>query len=98
MAITTLSRWKGSREDIMRISGKMKPIIERLGAEYMRVGIFYSGTFAGQWVVAIRYKDWASFGKVMDATASDKDYQSTYAEALEVGELLGRSIIVGVLE
>ncbi len=29
MSITVLSRWKGSREDILRISGKMKPIAER---------------------------------------------------------------------
>ncbi len=98
MAITALSRWKGSREDIMRIAGKMKPIIERLGAEYMRVGFAYSGPFTGQWIVAIRYADWTSFGKTQEAAASDDEYKATYAEAEKVGELLSRSIIVGVLE
>ncbi len=98
MALTVLSRWKGSREDIMRVAGKMKPIIERLGAEYMRVGLAYSGPFTGQWVVAMRYSDWTTYGKAQDAAASDDDFQATYAEALKVGEIQGRSIIVSVLD
>ena len=98
MAITALSRWKGSREDIMRIAGKIKPIIEGHGAEYMRVGMIYSGAHAGQWAVAIRYADWTSFGKAQEAASSDDEYLATYAEAVKVGELMGRSIIVGVLE
>ena len=98
MSLTVLSRWKGNRDDILRISEKMKPIVERLGAEFMRVGLSYSGPFAGQYVVAMRYSDWASYGKAMEAAASDEEFQATYAEAMEAGELMGRGIIVGVVE
>ena len=98
MTITVLSRWKGSREDMVRVGEKMKPIAERLGAESMRVGQSYSGPYAGQWIIALRYTDWTSYGKAMDAAASDEEFQATYAEALEVGEFQGRGIIVGVIE
>ena len=98
MAVTALSRWKAKREDIVRVGKKMKPIMERLGAEYFRVGMIHSGAHAGQWLAISRFSDFTSYGKAMDAAAKDKKYQATYAEALKVGEHQGRSIIVSVLD
>ena len=98
MAVTALSRWKAKREDFVRVGKKMKPIMERLGAEYFRVGIIHSGAHAGQMLAVSRFSDFTSYGKAMDAATKDKKYQETYAEALKIGEHKGRSIVVSMLE
>lgn len=98
MAVTALSRWKGSQEDMMRLAGKMKVIHQRLGADSFRLGRFHVGANAGNWLVGIRYSDWTSYGKAKDAGASDDEYQATYAEVIKTVELLGSSLVENVLE
>ncbi len=97
MSVTVLSRWSGaSRDDVVRVAAKVKPVVEGHGAEYMRMGQAYSGAYAGQFIVVMRYADWETYGKAMDAMSNDPAFQEAYAEALSVGQLEGRSIITGI--
>ncbi len=97
MSITVLSRWSSaSRDDVVRVAGKVRPIVEKHGAEYIRLGQAYSGAYAGQFIVSMRYADWETYGKAMQAMSNDPAFQEAYAEALSVGQLEGRSIIVGI--
>lgn len=97
MSITVLSRWtSASRDEVARVASKARPVVEGHGAEYMRLGQAYSGPFAGQFIVAMRYADWETYGKAMQAMSNDPAFQEAYAEALSVGQLEGRSIIVGI--
>ncbi len=82
MPIVVLSRWSGaSRDDMVRIAGKIKPLCEKHGAEYMRLGQSYSGDYAGQYVFSLRYADWETYGKAMQAMSNDAELQAAYAEA-----------------
>ena len=95
MTVSILSRWTAKQEDVLRIGRKMKPIYEKHGAE-MRVGQIYTGPYAGQFLAAARFPDWETYGRAMHAMSTDAEYQSILAEAHQVGELHGRSIVVGL--
>jgi len=95
MPVSILSRWTAKQEDVLRIGRKMKPIYEKHGAE-MRVGQIYTGPYAGQFLAAARFPDWETYGRAMHAMSTDAEYQSILAEAHQVGELHGRSIVVGL--
>ena len=95
MPVSILSRWTAKQEDILRIGRRVKSIHEKHGAE-MRVGQIYTGPYAGQFVAAVRYPNWETYGKAMQAMSTDAEYQSLMAEAQQVGELHGRSIIVSL--
>jgi len=43
---------------------------------------------------AIIFQDWATYGRAMQALSEDAAYQRLYAEALKIGELQERSMIV----
>ena len=97
MPITVLSRWSSdNRDEMIRLAGKVKPIVEEHGAEYMRLGQSYSGPYAGQFVIAMRYADWETYGKAMQSMGNDPAFQDAYAEATKVAKLEGRGIIVGI--
>src|SRR5690348_16002676 len=49
---------------------------------------------AGWLFAAIIYQDWATYGRAMHALSEDAAYQRLYAEALKIGELQERSVIV----
>ena len=55
----------------------MKSIHEKHGAE-MRVGQIYTGPYAGQFVAAVRYPNWETYGKAMQAMSTDAEYQSLW--------------------
>jgi hypothetical protein len=94
MSVSILSRWTAKQEDVLRIGRKAKSFYERHGAE-MRVGQIFTGPYAGQFLAAARFPDWETCGKAMQAMSTDAEYQSLMAEANQVAELHGRSIVVG---
>ena len=95
MPVSILSRWTAKQEDVVRIGRKVKSIYEKHGAE-MRLGHIFTGPYAGQFLAAARFPDWETCGKVMQAMSTDAEYQNVLAEAHQVGELHGRSIVVGL--
>jgi hypothetical protein len=94
MAIVSVSRWKASAEQARPIARQVAPILKRHGAIAVRFGPCYSGADAGSVYVAITFPDWAGFGKTMQALSADADWQRLYGEALKIGELQDRSLIV----
>jgi hypothetical protein len=94
MAIVSVSRWKASAEQALPIARQVAPILKGHGATSVRFGPCYSGPDAGCVYVAITFPDWASFGRAQQTLAADAQYQRSYAEALKIGELQDRSLIV----
>jgi len=95
MPVSILSRWTAKQEDVLRIARKVKSIYDKHGAE-IRVGQIFTGPYAGQFLAAARFPDWETCGKALHAMSTDAEYQSILAEAQQVGELHGRSIVVGL--
>ena len=96
MSVTVLSRWKGNAKDAVKAGKKVKMIMKKHGAELYRMGTFYSGPYTGQIMVAVRYPDWKTYGRAMDALASDTQYQKILEEVRKTAELQSRSVVVGL--
>ena len=64
MAVVTFSRYSGGNRDALIPLGKQsKAFHEKAGAEWLRVSLIHTGPHAGQWLVSIRWPDWAAYGK-----------------------------------
>jgi hypothetical protein len=94
MAIVSVSRWKASAEKALPLARQVAPILKAHGAAAVRFGPCYAGPDAGCVYVAITFPDWASFGRAQQALSADAEWQRLYAEALKIGELQDRSLIV----
>jgi hypothetical protein len=96
MAVAVLLRLSGGdREKFIANAKKIKPILEKLGAE-VRVGQIFTGPYAGQWVATAHYADWESFGKAAQFLSSDSTYQKIVAEGAATFKLENRTIIGGI--
>lgn len=97
MYVMQLTRFKGGKDAEMVKSAKAAAaIIQKHGAEFFRLQKFHSGPFVGEWLVAIRFADWTTYGKVQDALAKDADYQALFAKVLGTAELTFRAVATGV--
>ena len=94
MSIVSVSRWTASPEQAMPIAKEVAAILKEHGAISVRFGPCFAGPDAGAVFVAITYPDWESFGAAQQALSADADWQRLYKEALEIGELRDRSLIV----
>jgi hypothetical protein len=87
LVITATSRWKGNREDALRIGKQIAPILKNHGATAMRLGYCYSGEYTGQLLAVVNFPDWATYGRAMQAISEDSQYQGLLSEALKIAEL-----------
>lgn len=96
MPVTVLARWKGDAKDAANAGKKARPILEKHGAEMVRMSTFYSGPYTGQVLVAIRYPDWKTYGKAQDKLAQDAQYQKLMGEVRKTSELQSRNLLVSL--
>jgi hypothetical protein len=50
----------------------------------------------GQWLVTIRWPDWATYGKAQQALASDAAYQRLLSETFAMMKVESRSVVTGL--
>jgi hypothetical protein len=43
-----------------------KTIFEKHGAEFLRLSRFYTGMWAGEWLIVTRYSSWEVYGNVRE--------------------------------
>ena len=97
MHIVQFTRLKGGKhDDMVKIAKKAKSIIEKHGAEFMRLSRFHTGAWAGEWLVTSRYPNWSTYGKAQEALAKDADWQKVMAQVGEIAEVTARNLAVGI--
>ena len=97
MVIVQFTRFKGGTpEEIIPRAKRAKAIIEKHGAEWYRISRIHTGPSVGEWLVSVRYADWATYGKVQEAVSKDADFQQLQAETLSKSQMVGRMISVSV--
>jgi hypothetical protein len=94
MAVVTVTRWKTSMDQALPLAREAAPILKSKGATAVRFGPCFAGGDAGQIYVAISYPDWETFGRAQQALAADEQWQRLYAQAVKLGEVQNRSIVV----
>jgi len=97
MSIVQFARFKSNNaEQVIKNARVAKKIFEKHGAEFLRLSRFHTGAWAGEWLITTRYSNWEVYGKVQDALAKDPEFAKVLARAMELGELTGRNIAVGI--
>ena len=97
MSIVQFTRFKGGDpEQVIKNARVAKQIFEKHGAEFLRLSRFHTGAWAGEWLITTRYANWEAYGKVQDAVAKDADFAKLLAQQMEIAEMMGRNIAVGI--
>jgi hypothetical protein len=97
MAVVTFVRYSGGKWDAVINAVKQgKTFLEKAGAEWVRLSQIHTGPHAGQWLVSIRYPDWATYGKAQQALTSNAAYQKFLADNVAMVQLQERTIVVGI--
>jgi hypothetical protein len=95
MSIVQFARFKGGDpEQVIKNARIAKK--EKHGAEFLRLSRFHTGQFAGEWLVTTRYSNWEVYGKVQEAVSKDADFVKLWSQTMEISELAGRNVAVGI--
>jgi len=97
MSIVQFARFKSDNaEQVIKNARIAKKIFEKHGAEFLRLSRFHTGGWAGEWLITTRYSNWEVYGKVQDAIAKDADFAKLLLQQMEIAEMVGRNIAVGI--
>jgi len=97
MSVVQFARFKSDNSEEMVKTAKIaKKIFEKHGAEFLRLSRFHTGAWAGEWLITTRYSNWEAYGKVQDAVAKDADFAKLLSQQMEIAEMMGRNIAVGI--
>ena len=97
MSVTVMTRYKGGKqEDVTPLAKKVKAIHLKHGAEVYRIGRFHTGPYVGEWLVVVRYADWAAYAKAQGSLAGDAEYQKIGTQVAKIAEVTGRNFVVGL--
>ena len=93
MSIVQFARFKSDNaEQVIKNARIAKKIFEKHGAEFLRLSRFHTG----EWLITTRYSNWEVYGKVQDAIAKDADFAKLLLQQMEIAEMVGRNIAVGI--
>jgi hypothetical protein len=97
MSIVQFARFKSNNaEQMIKNARVAKKIFEKHGAEFLRLSRFHTGALAGEWLITTRYSNWEVYGKVQEAVAKDADFAKLLSQTMEIAELMGRNVAVGI--
>jgi len=97
MSIVQFARFKSNNaEQVIKNARVAKKIFEKHGAEFLRFSRFHTSAWAGEWLITTRYSNWVTYGKVQDAVAKDADFAKLLSQQMEIAEMVGRNIAVGI--
>ena len=97
MAITSMTRFKSDKiEEMVKTARQAKTILEKHGAEFLRMSRFHTGLWVGEWLVVTRYSSWETFGKAQEGLAKDPAWAKLLSHTATIAQLTGRNITVGV--
>jgi hypothetical protein len=97
MAITSFTRFKSDKtEEMVKAAKQAKKLVEKHGAEFLRLSRFHTGSWVGEWLVVTRYSSWEVFGKAQEGLAKDPAWAKLIAHTAGIAQITGRSIAVGV--
>ena len=86
----------GTREAVVVAAARGREVFKRHGADNFLLNQVVAGADTGQWAIVISFKDWASFGSVMQAVSQDPAFLEFIAGMEAASELVSRRILTGV--
>jgi hypothetical protein len=100
MSVVVMNRYiGGTPNEVVPIVKEWKEIIEKNGAESVRLSRFFTGPFVGQWLFVVRYSDWAAYARYQDAMsalAEDAKFKELLERTRQIHEVTERIIAVEI--
>lgn len=97
MAINLVTHRKGGKSaDMVTAARQLKALMLKHGAEDLQLSAEIAGPAAGQFVLAIRFSNWESYGRAMAGSMSDPESQSALAQIEVAGELVSRRLVASI--
>jgi hypothetical protein len=96
MTVTSVLLWEnddGLTEEGIASAKKAKAIMEKYGGQNMRMGRILTGDNTGKWIFSTTFDNMEAYGKAMDASSNDPEFQALMASA--PGRLISRTIVAG---
>ena len=95
--VTSFTRLKSdTTEEMVKNAKEAKKIVEKHGAEFLRVSRFHTGPWIGDWLVVVRYPNWEAHGKAQEGMANDPACAKLLANTAKISQVMGRNITVGI--
>ena len=97
MAVYLVTHRKGgSSAEVIAAASRLKALVTKHGAEDLQLHSEVAGPAAGQWVLAIKFSDWAAYGRAMESALADPTSQAVLADLDKITELTSRRLGVGI--
>jgi hypothetical protein len=100
MSVVVMNRYiGGTPNEVVPIVKEWKEIIEKNGAESVRLSRFFTGPFVGQWLFVVRYSDWAAYARYQDALsalAGDAKFKELLERTQKIHDVTERIITVEI--
>ena len=97
MAIYLVTHRKGGTPaDVIAAASRLKALATKHGAEDLQLHAEVAGPAAGQWVLVLRFSDWASYGRAMESAQADPTTQAVLADLDKIAEMTSRRLGAGV--
>jgi hypothetical protein len=94
MPVSAVSFYRGGTvETVTPLAKKMKAMLHKAGISY-QVTRFQTGQNVGEWMVVVRYADWAAYAKAHDGLGHDPEHSQLVAEISKVVTLVSRELAV----
>jgi hypothetical protein len=98
MAVVMMNRYSGGTpNEVVPLVKEWKEILEKNGAESVRLSRFFTGPFVGQWLFVVRYSDWAAYARYQDALgalAGDTKFKELQERGQKMQQVMERIITV----
>ena len=98
MPVTVVTRWTTPNAEASTQGAKQaKAIWMKNGAQDFRLSQIFTGSYTGQWLVAIVFADMAAYAKASAVVSTSADMQKVQADNAKVGAVMQeREILVGI--
>jgi hypothetical protein len=100
MSVVLMNRYAGgTTNEVVPLVKEWKEILEKSGAESVRLSRFFTGPFVGQWLFVVRYSDWAAYARYQDALsalAGNAKFKELQERGQNMQQLMERIITVEI--
>jgi len=100
MSVVVTNRYNGGTpNEVVPLVKEWKEILEKNGAESVRLSRFFTGPFVGQWLFVVRYSDWAAYARYQDALsalAGDTKFKELQERGQNMQHVMERIIAVEI--
>jgi hypothetical protein len=102
MPVTYMSRYKGGGfAEVVALVKEWKAILlEKCGAQTVKLNRFHTGPFIGEWLFVVSFPDWTAYAKCQDALGAlgrdDAEFQKLAERSSKMQQIEDKTLFVEI--